>query len=198
MQSHQKRWEQRFGFMKRKNNKILELGCYKGEMSKWFSDNLLDNKNSELHCVDTWEGSIEYKKNFNNVKKKFKNDIEKTFKKHIKDSKHPTKVKIHKCTTTNYFLKFFSKHKNPFFDLIYVDASHDARNVILDAILSFKSLKIGGHIVFDDYEWNKMPKNYERPKVAIIAFNHIFRDNIKIIHKGYKMIIKKVKEYKSL
>ena len=195
MAYHQKKWEKRFGFMKKKNNKILELGCYKGEMSKWFSDILLNHKSSQLHCVDTWEGSVEYKKNFNNVKKTFKNDIEKTFKKNIKDSKHPTKVKIHKCTTTDFFIKFFSKHKKPFFDLIYVDASHDARNVILDAIFSFKSLKVGGHIVFDDYEWNKMPQNYERPKIAIIAFNHMFRDNVKITHKGYKMIVKKTKEY---
>jgi hypothetical protein len=40
-----------------------------------------------------------------------------------------------------------------------------------------------------------MPENYERPKIAIIAFNHMFRDNIKITHKGYKMIVQKTKEY---
>jgi predicted O-methyltransferase YrrM len=190
-----KKWGQRFGFMKKKNNKILELGCFKGEMSKWFSDNLLNHTESKLYCVDTWEGSVEYKTNFNNVKKTFKNNIETTFKKNIKNSKHPTKIKTYKATTTDFFVKFLATNKKPIFDLIYIDASHDARNVIMDAILSFKVLKVGGYIVFDDYEWDKMPENYERPKIAIIAFNHMFRDNIKITHKGYKMIVQKTKEY---
>jgi len=190
-----KKWGQRFGFMKKKNNKILELGCFKGEMSKWFSDNLLNHKESKLYCVDTWEGSVEYKTNFNNVKKTFKNNIETTFKKNIKNSKHPNKVKTYKATTTDFFVKFLATNKKPIFNLIYIDASHDARNVIMDAVLSFKVLKVGGYIVFDDYEWDKMPENYERPKIAIIAFNHMFRDNIKITHKGYKMIVQKTKEY---
>lgn len=195
MLAHQKRWKQRFGFMEKTNNKILELGCYRGEMSKWFSDNLLDNQHSRLYCVDTWEGSEEYKKNFKNVKKTFKNEIEKDFKDNIKKSKYPNKVKVFKNTTTDFFITFLKKEKQPIFNLIYVDASHDARNVICDAILSFKALKLGGFMVFDDYEWNKMPENYERPKVAVDSFVYIFRDNVEVTHTGYKLILKKTKEY---
>ena len=195
MSGHQKRWKERFGFMAKRNIKILELGCFKGEMSKWFSDNLLDNRYSRLYCVDTWEGSEEYKQNYSNVKKTFKNTIETTFHNNIKKSKHPKKIKIFKNTTTDFFLTFLKKVKNPIFDLIYVDASHDARNVICDAILSFKALKVNGYMVFDDYEWKKMPHNYERPKVAVDSFIHMFRDNVKVTHRGYKMIIQKTKEY---
>jgi predicted O-methyltransferase YrrM len=195
MSGHQERWKERFGSMEKKNNKILELGCFKGEMSKWFSDNLLDNQYSRLYCVDTWEGSIEYKQNYNNVKKTFKNNIETTFQANIKKSKYPKKIKIFKNTTTDFFLTFLKKEKKPIFDLIYVDASHDARNVMCDAILSFKALKVGGHMVFDDYEWKKMPHNYEKPKVAVDSFVHIFRDNVTVTHKGYKLIVKKTKEY---
>ena len=32
------RWEKRFEHLKKKANKILELGCYKGQTSKWFAD----------------------------------------------------------------------------------------------------------------------------------------------------------------
>tara|TARA_B100001123_G_C15286548_1_gene1015830 strand:+ start:1969 stop:2235 length:267 start_codon:yes stop_codon:yes gene_type:complete len=85
--------------------------------------------------------------------------------------------------------------KKPIFDLIYIDASHDARNVICDAILSFKALKVDGYMVFDDYEWKKMPHDYQRPKVAVNSFIHMFRDNVKVTHKGYKMIVQKTKEY---
>ena len=40
-----------------------------------------------------------------------------------------------------------------------------------------------------------MPHNYERPKVAVDSFIHMFRDNVKVTHKGYKMIVQKTKEY---
>ena len=32
------RWEKRFEHLKKKANKVLELGCYKGQTSKWFVD----------------------------------------------------------------------------------------------------------------------------------------------------------------
>ena len=49
--------------------------------------------------------------------------------------------------------------------------------------------------MFDDYNWKKTKHDYERPKLAIDSFIKLFRDNIKIISKGYKMYIQKVKEY---
>ena len=106
MLANQKRWNQRFGFMKKKNNKILELGCYRGEMSKWFSDNLLNNQNSRLYCVDT-------KKKFNDDK----DEIRKDFKKNIKKSKFPNKVKVFKNTTNDFLITFLKRKKQPIFNL---------------------------------------------------------------------------------
>ena len=37
------------------------------------------------------------------------------------------------------------------FDLIYIDASHYAPDVLSDAVLAFKLLKPGGILIFDDY-----------------------------------------------
>ena len=41
----------------------------------------------------------------------------------------------------------------------------------------------------------KMPENYERPKIAVDSFIYIFRDNVEVTHTGYKLILKKTKEY---
>jgi predicted O-methyltransferase YrrM len=38
-----------------------------------------------------------------------------------------------------------------YFEFIYIDGSHQAPDVISDAILSFHLLKSGGVIAFDDY-----------------------------------------------
>ena len=181
------RWEKRFEHLKKKANKILELGCYKGQTSKWFADTLLNNKNSKLFCVDTWKGSVEYNEDFK--------ANEKEFKKNIKNSKFPDKVIVHKKTSFNFFMNFFMENKKPYFNLIYIDACHDGRCVLSDAILSFKSLKLDGYIVFDDYGWKKTEHDYERPKIAVDAFLNIFRENIEVTHRGYKIVIKKISEY---
>ena len=67
-------------------------------------------------------------------------------------------------------MNFFMENKKPYFNLIYIDACHDGRCVLSDAILSFKSLKVDGYIVFDDYGWKKTKHDYERPKIAVDAF----------------------------
>ena len=40
-----------------------------------------------------------------------------------------------------------------------------------------------------------MPHDYERPKMAADSFVDMFRDNVKVTHQGYKLIVKKTKEY---
>jgi predicted O-methyltransferase YrrM len=39
------------------------------------------------------------------------------------------------------------------FDLIYIDGSHAAADVMTDAVLSYLLLNVGGVILFDDYVW---------------------------------------------
>ena len=62
-------------------------------------------------------------------------------------------------------------------------------------MLSWKVLKVGGYLIFDDYGWNllKDKPNYVRPKLSIDCFLNLFRDDIQIIHKGYKVFLKKQK-----
>jgi hypothetical protein len=38
-----------------------------------------------------------------------------------------------------------------FFDIIYIDGNHEPEFALEDAILSFRKLKIGGYLIFDDY-----------------------------------------------
>lgn len=40
-----------------------------------------------------------------------------------------------------------------FFDIIYIDGNHEPEYVLEDAVVSFRKLKIGGYLIFDDYNW---------------------------------------------
>ncbi len=64
-----------------------------------------------------------------------------------------------------------------YFDFIYVDGSHTAPDVLLDAVLAFKLVRVGGIIGFDDYSWREPGPRYDVlrcPKIAIDAFTNIY------------------------
>ena len=83
------------------------------------------------------------------------------------------------------------------FDLIYIDGSHQASDVLVDAIMSFELLKLGGVMIFDDYIWNeanlKAIDLLRSPKIAIDAFTTIFARKLIMIpaESGYQVCVEK-------
>jgi predicted O-methyltransferase YrrM len=73
----------------------------------------------------------------------------------------------------------------PQFDFISVDASHQAADVLGDAVLAFQLLKPSGVMAFDDYIWSPMRPGTENPlmlpKVAIDAFTTIYSQKLRIL-----------------
>jgi hypothetical protein len=65
------------------------------------------------------------------------------------------------------------------FDLIYVDGSHMAADVLSDAIMSFHLLRVGGALVFDDYAVTDVDTDDLRhPHMAINSFMHLYRNKM--------------------
>jgi predicted O-methyltransferase YrrM len=166
---------------------VLEIGSYEGVSTVWFLSNVLNNDKSTIACVDTWEGSPEYiesKTDFNRV--------ENTFNINVKTHKFKNKVNKYKMRSDTFLLNE-KYHNNSLFDIILIDASHDSRDVIIDALFSWKLLKTNGILIFDDYIWNKMPNAWECPKLAIDKFINLFKDNLKILNTSTQIIIQKLK-----
>ena len=83
------------------------------------------------------------------------------------------------------------KDSNREFDYIYVDGLHEGTHVLMDAIQSFKILKINGIMIFDDfmqYDKNLLYKSYE----GIYYFLKLFKKQIKILYFQNILIIKKI------
>ena len=68
---------------------------------------------------------------------------------------------------------------DPRFDLIYIDGSHQASDVLLDATLSFQLLKLNGVLIFDDYNViDETQTKFNIPKIAIDAFISVHENRI--------------------
>lgn len=161
---------------------FLEIGCFEGRATVWLLENILTHERSGIQVVDTFEGSIEHHDrgmSFSGVKERFLENI----------SPYTEKVEIFEGTSAEYF----SKTPPQAFDFVYVDGSHQAPDVLLDAVFSFSDLKSGGIMIFDDYEWNAYPQDMNKnPKPAIDAFISIYKEKIEVIHKQYQVAIRKL------
>jgi predicted O-methyltransferase YrrM len=97
-----------------------------------------------LYCIDPWEDYDdypEYKNEQSSIYKSFINNIENSG---VKD-----KIIINRGYSNLEIPKF----QDDFFDIIYIDGNHEPSYVLEDAVLSFRKLKKGGILIFDDYGW---------------------------------------------
>ena len=154
---------------------FLQLGAYTGDASVWLLDNILTDKTSHLTDVDTWSGSDEDEHH----KLDFK-DVEAAYDYKTKGYKNFTKFK----GTTIEWLKAAPLD---YYDFIYVDADHTAPSVLIDAELSFLSLKSGGILAFDDYEWNAGKGEAFNPKPGVNTFLHRHKPNVHILDVGWQL-----------
>jgi predicted O-methyltransferase YrrM len=168
-------------FSGKENIQFLEIGVYEGMSTVWLLQNVITANSSTVDVVDTFLGSIEHKGRqelkLDTLKERFLENI-KLYKQH---------VNIHVGRSQDVLRNFQKK-----FDFIYVDGSHQAIDVIEDAILAFRLLKINGLMAFDDYRWNKIGDPLQHPQIAIDAFIQLFSNKIEVVEKNYQLFIKKI------
>tara|TARA_B100001250_G_C19680136_1_gene735461 strand:+ start:57 stop:680 length:624 start_codon:yes stop_codon:yes gene_type:complete len=179
--------------------KVLEIGSYEGAATSFIINNVNDCE--EIFCVDTWEGGVEHEKmdaksiSMKHVEKRFDKNIEIA----IKEAKSNVNIKKIKARSDDALINLLSEGKKNYFDFIYVDGSHQAPDVLLDAILSFKLLRVGGVIAFDDYLWNEELESgrdpLRCPKPAIDAFTNLYVRKIDILSAPlYQMYVTKISD----
>ncbi len=167
----------KFNFKLNENNSIyyLEIGCQEGRGPINFMKKYFKNKESKCYCLDIFEIPIMERNFDHNIKvSNFQDNVVK-----IKGPSWKTLI------TIDLFEKF---------DVIYIDGWHGANGVIEDAILSWRLLKVGGFLCFDDYNWGKQFKIQRTPKLAIDSFYNIFYPFLEVVNKDTnidKVIFKK-------
>jgi len=159
---------------------FLEIGSFEGMSTIWMLENILTEESSQIFCIDAWAEWT------GDAFVRFVSNINKTG---LKDKVHIVKG------DSSEELRIFPKE---YFDFIYVDGNHDEKAVIKDAIGSFRILKKGGIIAFDDYLLGISYPNSPGSKAmngstkkAIDYFLDVFQDELETIHKDYQVWIRK-------
>lgn len=172
--------------------KYLEIGCYKGRSMCWMLLNILTHAKATAVAMDPFSGSIEHHIKNNGEKLK----LLPVFKNNIAQTKADKKVRIMQNFSQEGLVKLLSKNEEETYDIIYVDGSHTAYDVMTDAVLAWRLLKPNGILIFDDYTWTFDGRPQNEPKIAVDAFLLAFKDLLAIVHIGRQVFVKKLKSSK--
>jgi len=150
----------------------LEIGCYEGRATVW----LLENTKAILTVIDTFEGSKEH-------------GDESTLFDRFSENIKPFNGRIWVLEGASQDrLKMLDRD---YYDFIYIDGSHQASDVLEDAVLAFPLLKSGGMIIFDDYTWGVGMPFYDIPAPGIDAFLTVYGNQIKVLEQNSQVILLK-------
>lgn len=154
--------------------RIVEVGCYEGQATAWMAGNLSPEK---LVCIDTFAGGMEHQgsdmeavwsaflHNRNLIKETMGVDVE----------------VIKACS--DHALMSLGNREPASYDFVYIDGSHQAADVLTDAVLGLQLLRKGGVMAFDDYAWLEKPNNManplDNPRLGIDSFFNVFRRQIR-------------------
>lgn len=161
---------------------MLEIGSWEGLSANFM---LWQFPAARLTCVDTWEGSDEHRdgslasgETLTRIESRFDGNCR----------PYADRIVKRKQRSSQFFAGHDPDRK---FDLIYVDGSHHAHDVVEDALGASRLAKAGGVIVFDDYLWRHYPRTWQNPAPAINWFIRSARDEFEILYVGAQVILQK-------
>jgi predicted O-methyltransferase YrrM len=154
--------------------KVLEIGSFEGRATTFIIEHAGKYNPVDIYCVDTWKGGREHTGiDFDRVQRWFDYNCEKA----TQNAKNPVRViKIMDTSAVGISKLIVSGITD--FDLVYVDGSHVASDVFLDAAFAFHMTRVGGAIIFDDFKQDDADP-YGYPKIAIQAFEGVHFNKIK-------------------
>lgn len=163
---------------------ILEIGSWEGRSSLFL---LTYFTQGCLTAVDTWAGGDEHQD---------KSSVE------LQGLEKRFDANLASCSSRLTKRKGSSLHVLPElveeaqkFDLIYVDGSHFADDVLSDSINAWRLLEQDGLMIFDDLLWACYPRSRANPVWAINTFLRYHKGEYHIVNAYSQLIIQKRKSF---
>lgn len=163
-----------------KPRRYLEIGAFEGRSAVFMIESCAPNGTFEIACIDTWAGGFEHDlASMAAVEARFDRNMARA------RAKHDFVLSKMKSDSTLALAQLLSQGAANSFDVVYVDASHEAANVLADAILAFRLVRVGGILIFDDYLWRAAePRRQDlldSPKLGVDAFVNAYFRKLNIV-----------------
>lgn len=140
----------------------VEIGCWAGASAEWVCRNILTHPESQGYGIDPYPAERRHpQQEIDAIKERARSRVAMTQAGSrwiwlLNDSK------VVLCEWADY------KAENNEIDILYIDGSHDAQDVVQDFALAWPMLKAGSLVIFDDYTV-KAPKATPNVREAVLA-----------------------------
>lgn len=181
-------WGEKFGNRKSEENHILEVGSFEGASTTWLLDELADDPASTVTVIDAFDTVLSLEASRSGTMPM--SDLERRFRENVEKSSNFSKLRVMRGLS-RYVLRSMANEFDSHFNLVYIDGSHRARDVLDDAVMTWPMLRDGGHMIFDDYRWHKYAAEYDNPKLAIDSFMHSYETEMDVEHRDFQVIVRK-------
>jgi predicted O-methyltransferase YrrM len=166
-------------------SRVLEIGSFEGASACFVIQQVGAERTLEMHCVDTWQGGDEHQPgaaaaaDMKQVEDRFRSNVNMA----VASARCPVRLEVHRARSDRALPKLLCDKGAGYFDMVYVDGSHQAADVLWDALLAFKLLRVGGLMVLDDYLWPGDSRHdvLMAPKIAIDAFTTVHSSKVRIL-----------------
>jgi predicted O-methyltransferase YrrM len=154
-----------------KISKVLEVGSFEGKSTCTMIDEFSKTGPLELYCIDNWHVGFEHGAfDMAAVERRFERNVTQA----IAAAPNPVKVYKQKGSSLQHMTALLSGGHGQSFDLVFVDGSHLACDVLGDLVLGYHLCAVGGLIICDDYLWTGTKHGsedlLEMPRCAVDAF----------------------------
>jgi SAM-dependent methyltransferase len=174
-------WEPIIDELEGRTSELLEIGSFEGLSACYLLWRLPD---AHLTCIDTFEGSAEnaaYGVSVAGLEERFDRNVA------LFDARRVDKLV---GQSGRILPELVADGRR--FDLVYVDGSHHALDVLVDASLSWRVLVPGGVMIFDDYGWAKLGTDpLLRPGAAIDAFLGIAERHCEVLFRERQVAVRR-------
>jgi predicted O-methyltransferase YrrM len=181
--SHFFTWAELLHPLQGKPVRILEIGSWEGRSALFFLNYL---PLSRVTCIDTFGGNAEHQLDpyFAALAPRTEAQFDANL------AEFGNRVEKRKGSSATVLPQLGVTRR--WFDLAYIDGSHMAADVYRDAALTWPLLEPGSLMLFDDYEWDLMDNEHERPKLGIDAFLAAIDGHYREVARGYQIVIAKL------
>jgi predicted O-methyltransferase YrrM len=173
-------WKRLLADLVGKPVRALEIGVFEGRSAVWLLDHVLTHPDASLTWVDTFRGGADHARmDLTGLEQRFRANT----------ARFGTKSTGHIGRSQDVLRGMTGAQ----FDFIYIDGSHEAADVLSDAVLSWPLLKPGGLLAFDDYDWRHFPEPERCPALGIDGFLSAMRGRYDELHRGGQLWIRRTR-----
>ncbi|MEG4939278.1 tetratricopeptide repeat protein [Microcoleus sp. F4-D5] len=147
---------------------VVEIGSFQGMSACWLLDKILTHPTAKITCIDLY------------------------FQEHFKGNIVKTGAAERVIELEGYSQDLLVNLTAEYYDIAYIDGCHKPTSALQDAILSWRLVKVGGLMIFDDYEFTFPDSPEQDTKIGIDVFLEMFGSQLEVVHKGYQLIVKKI------